>query len=139
MMNNYGYYPNYNYFQPQAPQVPQVQQFQPPTPIQPTIQDERIWVASESAAEAYPVTANGFVRLWDSNNPIFYEKRADASGRPFPLVKYEYKVSTHTVAEPTTSPITADIEKRLSDIEEEITRLKKGKKPVNAKEVTENE
>ena len=57
MMNNYGYYPNYNYFQPQAPQVPQVQQFQPPTPIQPTIQDERIWVASESAAEADPVTA----------------------------------------------------------------------------------
>ena len=30
------------------------------------------------SAEAYLVAPNGFVRLWDANKPMFYEKRADA-------------------------------------------------------------
>lgn len=54
-------------------------------------QDERIWVQNETSADAYLVAPNGFVRLWDSNKPIFYEKRADASGRPYPVEAYKYE------------------------------------------------
>lgn len=57
---------------------------------QPQSPDERIWVQGKNAAEAYLVAANGFVRLWDSNGQTFYEKRADASGRPC-METYEYK------------------------------------------------
>lgn len=53
--------------------------------------DERIWVQNEFAAEAYLVAPNSFVRLWDANKPVFYEKRADAVGRPLPMDVYEYK------------------------------------------------
>lgn len=60
----------------------------------PQTQDERIWVQNQTSAEAYLVAPNGFVRLWDSNAPVFYEKRADASGRPYPLDVYEYKRRT---------------------------------------------
>ena len=56
--------------------------------------DERIWVPSMSAAEAYLVAANGFVRLWDSSCNKFYEKSADYSGRPYPMKVYEYKEIT---------------------------------------------
>lgn len=56
---------------------------------QPT-QDERIWVQGEASAEAYLVAPNSFVRLWDSCKPVFYEKRADATGRPMPLEAYSY-------------------------------------------------
>lgn len=61
--------------------VPQMQQ---------APQDERIWVQNQTSAEAYLVAPNGFVRLWDSSAPVFYEKRADATGRPYPLDIYEY-------------------------------------------------
>ena len=54
-------------------------------------QDERIWVQSATAAENYLVAPNSFVRLWDSNKPVFYERRTDATGRPFPMETYEYK------------------------------------------------
>ena len=56
---------------------------------QPT-QDERIWVQNQTSAEAYLVAPNSFVRLWDSSLPRYYEKRADATGRPYPLEVYEY-------------------------------------------------
>lgn len=54
-------------------------------------QDERIWVQSATAAENYLVAPNSFVRLWDSTAPRFYERRSDATGRPFPMETYEYK------------------------------------------------
>ena len=78
---NYGYYPQAQQ-QPQQPQ--QMQQ----------AQDERIWVTSQSSAEAYLVASNGFVRLWDSSCNRFYEKSADYSGRPYPMKVYEYKEVT---------------------------------------------
>lgn len=68
----YNYYPNY------------YQNYSTPT------NDERIWVQNEVSADAYLVAPNGFVRLWDANKQRFYEKRADASGRPYPLEAYEY-------------------------------------------------
>lgn len=110
-----GYYPQ-NFFpqmQPPAQQMPIGQ-----TAAQPqAAQDDRIWVASESAAEAFLVAANGFVRLWDSNKPIFYEKRADMNGRPMPLVAYEYKIRDAAAAPEAINP---DFEKRLSALEDKI-------------------
>lgn len=56
-----------------------------------TSTDDRIWVQSAQAAENYLVAPNAFVRLWDVNRPVFYERRTDASGRPYPMETYEYK------------------------------------------------
>lgn len=70
------------------PQIQQPQMLQP-TQMQVSNQDERIWVQGESSAQAYLVAPNSFVRLWDSTRPVFYEKRADASGKPS-IVAYEY-------------------------------------------------
>lgn len=109
-----GYYPQ-NYF-PQMQQMPMGQSAAPPQ----LTQDDRIWVASESAAEAFLVAANGFVRLWDSNKPVFYEKRADMNGRPMPLVAYEYKIRD---SGPTTEAVTAGFEQRLSAVEEKLKQM----------------
>lgn len=82
-------------------------------------QDDRIWVSSESAAESFLVAANGFVRLWDSNKPVFYEKRADMNGRPMPLVAYEYKIRDATAPE----AVNPDFEKRLSALEDKMKAM----------------
>ena len=124
--------PNYQsgYFQPNY--------FQPPAPMQPpqASQDDRIWVASESAAEAFLVAANGFVRLWDSNKPVFYEKRADMNGRPMPLVAYEYKIRDAAAAVDTVS---AGFEQRLCAVEERLNQLIEGKREVKKAEVKRND
>ena len=118
-----GYYPQ-NYFpqmQPPAQQMPIVQNAaQPQSP-----QDDRIWVASESAAEAFLVAANGFVRLWDSNKPVFYEKRADMNGRPMPLVAYEYKIRDASAGQ---EAVSAGFEQRLSAVEEKLKKMMEGEK-----------
>lgn len=120
-----GYYPQ-SYFQgapgysqpmqqptapAQAPQVPQV------------TQDDRIWVSSESAAESFLVAANGFVRLWDSNKPVFYEKRADMNGRPMPLVAYEYKIRDASTGQ---EAVSAGFEQRLAAVEEKLKKMMEG-------------
>lgn len=116
-----GYYPQ-SYFQgapgysqptapAQAPQMPQV------------TQDDRIWVSSESAAESFLVAANGFVRLWDSNKPVFYEKRADMNGRPMPLVAYEYKIRDASTGQ---EAVSAGFEQRLSVVEEKLKKMMEG-------------
>lgn len=115
--------PNYQsgYFQPNyfSPQMPTMQQPQMPMQSQQAPQDDRIWVASESAAEAFQMVPNGFVRLWDSNKPIFYEKRADINGRPMPLVAYEYKIRDAAAPE----AVNPDFEKRLSALEDKIKQM----------------
>lgn len=94
-------YPQYPQQYPQFAQYPQPdyldqlnrlkQQQAPPQQMQQQSNpDERIWVQGQGAAEAYLVAPNSFVRLWDSQAPIFYEKRADQTGRPF-LEVFEYK------------------------------------------------
>lgn len=121
MMANPYMQPNYQsgYFQPNyfSPQMQPMQQAQMPMQGQQAPQDDRIWVASESAAEAFQMVPNGFVRLWDSNKPIFYEKRADMNGRPMPLVAYEYKIRDAAAAPEAINP---DFEKRLSALEDKI-------------------
>lgn len=116
--------PNYQsgYFQPNyfSPQMQPMQQAQMPMQGQQAPQDDRIWVASESAAEAFQMVPNGFVRLWDSNKPVFYEKRADMNGRPMPLVAYEYKIRDAAAAPEAVNP---DFEKRLSALEDKIKAM----------------
>lgn len=139
MMANPYMQPNYqsgyfqpNYFQPQMPIG------QPPAPMQQpqASQDDRIWVASESAAEAFLVAANGFVRLWDSNKPVFYEKRADMSGRPMPLVTYEYKIRDAAAPD----AVRAGFEQRLCAVEECLNQLTEGSKhEVKKAEVKRND
>lgn len=116
--------PNYQsgYFQPNyfSPQMQPMQQTQMPMQGQQAPQDDRIWVASESAAEAFQMVPNGFVRLWDSNKPVFYEKRADMNGRPMPLVAYEYKIRDAAASPEAVNP---DFEKRLSALEDKIKAM----------------
>nr|DAR28501.1 MAG TPA: hypothetical protein [Caudoviricetes sp.] len=124
MMANPYMQPNYQggYFQPNyfGAQMPPMQQPQMPVQVQQAPQDDRIWVASESAAEAFQMVPNGFVRLWDSNKQIFYEKRADMNGRPMPLVAYEYKIRDAMAA---TEAVNPDFEKRLSALENKIKAM----------------
>lgn len=121
--------PNYQsgYFQPNyfSPQIPTMQQPQIPMQGQQAPQDDRIWVASESAAEAFQMVPNGFVRLWDSNKQIFYEKRADMNGRPMPLVAYEYKIRDASAG---SEAVTAGFEQRLSAVEEKLKHMMEGQK-----------
>lgn len=84
-MYNDFYRPN-QFSQPQFPQNYVQPQMQVPT------LDERIWVQNENAADAYLVAPGSFVRLWDANNNLFYEKRTDATGRPLPMDVYEYNL-----------------------------------------------
>lgn len=68
--NNYQQYGNVPVYQ-QSPQI-----MNPAIAVnQGNMQDERIWVPSAAAAEAYPIAANGFVRLWHSTQPIFMKNR----------------------------------------------------------------
>lgn len=53
--------------------------------------DDRIWVQSDVAAEAYMVAPNATVHLWDSSKPYIYIRKTDAAGRPMPLEVLEYK------------------------------------------------
>lgn len=88
----------------------------PPSPAP----DERIWVQGEVAAASWPVTANGFVRLWDSTAHVFYEKRADAQGKPLPLEVYDYKRRGGDPADPTDA---ASYEDRLKSIEGRLAAI----------------
>lgn len=84
--NGYVGYPNV--YQPVPDQLQQLRS-QPQQQMQMPQQDDRIFVQGKLAAQAYLVAPNNFVRLWDSLENVFYEKRADASGRPF-MKDFEY-------------------------------------------------
>lgn len=100
----YGYNQGINYYQPQ--------------------QDERIWVQNQQAAESYLVVPNSFVRLWDSQKPIFYEKRADATGRPLPLDIYSYtKIDPISASNSMTQG--NELEKQIKALNERILALEK--------------
>lgn len=87
-------------------------------------QDERIWVPNAQAAEAYLMTPNSFVRLWDSNESVFYEKRTDASGRPS-MEAYEY--TRRAAPQATVAPSDAKTyEDRLDAIERRLIAIERG-------------
>lgn len=85
--------------------------------------DERIWVQGEGAAQAYLVAPNGFVRLWDSTCPVYYEKRADHTGKPYMEV-YEYK--RRSQEETPQIQAHTDYGDRLEALEKRIALLEKG-------------
>ena len=130
-------YPNYYNYQGQQYGQPLNQQgnslYQPlnqfSQQVNQSSQDERIWVQGEGAAQAYLVAPNSFVRLWDSLAPVFYEKRADQSGRPY-METYEYKrrgsqTPSQAVMEDAQKNDYAD---RFKAIEERIEAIEKGLK-----------
>lgn len=89
MMNYpYNYYQQPYFQNPMPDQLAQLRQNAIQQPASPT-NDERIWVSNKNAADSYLVAPNGFVRLWDSSTNLFYEKRADSSGRPY-METFEY-------------------------------------------------
>lgn len=107
-------YPDYSYqMQPQR-------NYQQAPPV-----DERIWVQNATAAESYLLAPNGFVRLWDSSTNRFYEKRADATGRPFAMDVFEYKKITADAPEVTTY---SELKNDIAQIYErlELLESKKG-------------
>lgn len=96
-----------------------------------TPQDERIWVSSQQAGEAYLISPNGFARLWDSSQPRFYEKRADSTGRPLPMEIYEYKrISPQitTLTDDIKKLSTEDIDAKIEALSARIEALENAKK-----------
>lgn len=93
--------------------------------------DDRIWVQGEVAATSWPVTANGFVRLWDSTAHVFYEKRADAQGKPLPLEIYDYK---RRGGEPAEQSEPLSYEDQLKDIEDRLSAVEKDRSAEKQKE-----
>lgn len=72
-------------FQPQMMQQPMAQNQpmqQMAQPVQQQNQSSILWVSSEREACEYPIAPNAAVALWDSNNPVVYIRKADASGKP---------------------------------------------------------
>ena len=113
----------YNYF------LPYQNQNQP-------AQDERIWVQNQMAAEAYLVAPNGFVRLWDASKPVFYEKRADVTGRPMPLDVYKYEKTS--IQANLSDNSTIDYRNELDGLMRRVEALEKGLKNANAESNTDD-
>ena len=101
--------------------------------------DDRIWVANYTQAEAYFVVPNGFVRLWDSNQPVYYEKRCDSTGRPLPMEIFDYhRRETSSQQEApgaqAVQPVQAvpetnnNYEKRIKELEERVKDLENSAK-----------
>lgn len=121
-MTNFGYYPQFN----QSMYQPQMQQQTVQQAPQPLV-DERIWVANEQAAEAYLIAPNSLVRLWDSNKNVFYEKKADATGRLYPMECFKYeKINTNKPIENNSEAI--DYRKELDSLNERLLILERSKK-----------
>lgn len=132
-MQNYANYqnqPSYNQAQPTYNQPQQAQ-------------DERIWVQNETSAEAYLLAPNGFARLWDSSKPVFYEKRADATGRPLPMDIYKYERVLPNVAnfDNNVSNLSKEeIDAKFEEITQRIEALESTKKVTkNAKQQSNND
>lgn len=113
---NYPFYGNQFMTQPMQP-LQSMQQLQ-------TQQDERIWVQGIEGANAYLVAPNSFVRLWDSQQNLFYEKHTDASGRPYTEI-FEY--SKKNEQKPQVA-VSASYESQLEELEKRITALEKKSK-----------
>lgn len=71
----------------------QISQAQPqPQPSQ----NGMIWVQGEAGAKSYLVAPNTTLMLMDSENSVFYIKKTDQSGMPYPLRIFDYKERTAT-------------------------------------------
>lgn len=100
-------------------------------PVQPSVQNGRIWVQGEAGAKSYLVAPNNTVDLWDSESPVIYIKSADASGLPS-LKILDYNVrETNVNASNTPGDIVADktiiyaTKTELDGLDGEIKALRK--------------
>lgn len=120
---NNGYPASYTPYYTQFTPV-QVSQQQTNAPVQ----GGRIWVQGEAGAKSYLVAPNSVVDLWDSENPIIYQKSADAAGMPSIRV-LDYTVRDSNVAKSEVNlAINAqngEIERINGEIEKLKTRLDK--------------
>ena len=109
----YPYYtPQYNFnpysygYQPQQMAQQPIQQPQMMQPVQNTqnnvqpspTQISNVWIYNESEISNYPIAPNNAVRFWIANKQVFYEKSADATGKPT-LKVYEYAERTEQPAD----------------------------------------
>lgn len=95
----YPYYtPQYNYnpysYQQMVQPIQQPQMMQPVQNTQNNVQPSptqisNVWIYNESEISNYPIAPNNAVRFWIANKQVFYEKSADATGKPT-LKVYEY-------------------------------------------------
>lgn len=96
------YYPaSYQPVYQQGYQQP-TQQAQPQMPqqnTQPSMQISNVWIYDETEISNYPIAPNNAVRFWIANKPVFYEKSADATGKPT-LKIYDY---TERISKPSDS------------------------------------
>lgn len=83
--------------------------------IQQPVRDERLWVQGVEGAKVYLMAPNSFVRLWDSTQNVFYEKSADASGKPT-LKAFEYSEISNEGTD-------KNIEKELTELKRRIEQL----------------
>lgn len=70
------------------------QQLPQPQPQPQPSQNGMIWVQGEAGAKSYLVAPNTTLMLMDSENPVFYIKKTDQSGMPYPLRIFDYKERT---------------------------------------------
>lgn len=64
-----------------------------------------VWVQGEQAAKSYPVAPGNQVLLFDSDDSVFYIKKADQTGRPLPLEVYEFRKKEDNEVMPTTTVV----------------------------------
>ena len=118
------------YFPYQNPYFPQTY-----LQSQQTQQSGIIWVTSEVEAQSFPVAPNNAVALWDSSRPSVYVKQADASGRPSIKIYDLTERSQMAILKPESSgykitdfALKSEIDPILSQIQDELKLLKRGKK-----------
>lgn len=120
---NYGFN-NYGGYGWQEPRQSYMSPTQMSGTSQPANNEERIWVNGEAQARDYLMAPNSFVRLWDSTGARFYEKRTDASGRPY-LEVFEYsRKGGNSPAGMNSGGV--DYEARLKGIEARLKALEGG-------------
>lgn len=88
--NNWAGYSNNGWGQQSVqPAVPQSTAFQ------------QIFVQGEAGAKAFQLPPGcTFATLWDTEAQIFYIKRIDQNGRPFPLEAYDYTPHVDPASQP---------------------------------------
>lgn len=100
-----------------------------------------IWVQGEQAAKSYPIAPGGQVLMFDSDETVFYIKKADQSGRPLPLEIYDFKKREEKDALPAVTvayPEFATKDDVRSIIKEELESFRSNQHKSKNKEVNKN-